>query len=111
MPYRGYLGPMQAKLPQLFGHLPKTPFEVAPVPDYLEKTSAPAYYEAGTPDGSRPGRLRINTYNATDRGISTRLKTMSLSRRPARPSPADLHRAGTSGRPRIPQVRRLHRIQ
>jgi uncharacterized protein (DUF885 family) len=66
---RGYLGPMQAKLPALFGHLPKTPFEVAPVPDYLEKTSAPAYYEAGTPDGSRPGRLRINTYNATTRNL------------------------------------------
>ena len=67
--YRSYLGPMQAKLPQLFGHLPKTPFEVVPVPDYLEKTSAPAYYQAGTPDGSRPGRLFINTYNATDRDL------------------------------------------
>jgi uncharacterized protein (DUF885 family) len=67
--YRGYLGPMQAKLPELFGHLPKTPFEVVPVPDYLEKTSAPAYYQAGTPDGSRPGRLFIDTYNATDRDL------------------------------------------
>jgi uncharacterized protein (DUF885 family) len=66
---RGYLTPMQAKLPSLFGHLPKTPFEVAPVPDYLERTSAPAYYEAGSPDGSRPGRLRINTYNATTRNL------------------------------------------
>ena len=66
---RGYLGPMQAKLPELFGHLPKTPFEVAAVPDYLEKTSAPAYYEPGTPDGSRPGRLRIDTYNATTRNL------------------------------------------
>ena len=59
--YRGYLTPMQAKLPTLFGRLPKAPFEVAAVPDYLEKTSASAYYEPGTPDGSRPGRLRINT--------------------------------------------------
>jgi uncharacterized protein (DUF885 family) len=67
--YRGYLTPMQAKLPQLFGRLPKAPFEVAAVPDYLEKTSAPAYYEAGTPDGCRPGRLRIDTYNATDRNL------------------------------------------
>ena len=67
--YRGYLTPMQAKLPQLFGRLPKAPFEVAAVPDYLEKTSAPAYYEPGTPDGSRPGRLRIDTYNATDRNL------------------------------------------
>ena len=67
--YRAYLTPMQAKLPQLFGVLPKAPFEVLPVPDYLEKTSAPAYYEHGTPDGSRPGRLRIDTYNATDRNL------------------------------------------
>jgi uncharacterized protein (DUF885 family) len=67
--YQGYLTPMQAKLPQLFGRLPKAPFEVAAVPDYLEKTSAPAYYEPGTPDGSRPGRLRIDTYNATSRNL------------------------------------------
>ncbi|MGB8259653.1 MAG: DUF885 domain-containing protein [Terracidiphilus sp.] len=67
--YRGYLGPMQAKLPQLFGRLPKAPFEVAAVPDFLEKSSAPAYYEAATPDGSRPGRLRIDTYNAADRNL------------------------------------------
>jgi uncharacterized protein (DUF885 family) len=67
--YRGYLTPMQAKLPQLFGRLPKAPFEVVAVPDFLEKTSAPAYYEASTPDGSRPGRLFIDTYNATDRNL------------------------------------------
>ncbi len=67
--YRAYLKPMQAKLPELFGRLPKAPFEVTPVPEYLEKTSAPAYYEAGTPDGSRPGRLRIDTYNATQRNL------------------------------------------
>ena len=60
---------MQAKLPQLFGRLPKAPFEVAAVPDYLEKTSAPAYYEPGTPDGSRPGRIRIDTYDATQRNL------------------------------------------
>ena len=67
--YRQVLKPMQAKLPELFGRLPKAPFEVAAVPDFLEKTSAPAYYEAGTPDGSRPGRLRIDTYNAQDRNL------------------------------------------
>jgi len=67
--YRGYLTPMQARLPQLFGTLPKAKFEVVPVPDYLEKTSAPAYYEEGAPDGSRPGRLFINTYNPTDRNL------------------------------------------
>jgi len=67
--YRGYLTPMQAKLPELFGRLPKAKFEVLPVPDYLEKTSSAAYYEGGAPAGSRPGRLRIDTYNATDRNL------------------------------------------
>jgi uncharacterized protein (DUF885 family) len=67
--YRGYLTPMQARLPQLFGHLPKTPFEVVPVPDYMAKTSASAYYQPGTPDGSRPGRLFIDTYNFADRDL------------------------------------------
>jgi uncharacterized protein (DUF885 family) len=66
---RGYLTPMQAKLPEIFGRLPKAPFEVVPVPDYLEKTSAPAYYEQGSPDGKRPGRLFIDTYNAADRNL------------------------------------------
>jgi uncharacterized protein (DUF885 family) len=60
---------MQAKLPQLFGRLPKAPFEVRPVPDYLEKNSATAYYQPGTPDGSRPGRLFIDTYNFADRNL------------------------------------------
>ncbi|MFZ0746665.1 MAG: DUF885 domain-containing protein, partial [Terracidiphilus sp.] len=67
--FRDDLKPMQAKLPQLFGLLPKTPFEVAAVPDYLEKNAPPAYYEPGAPDGSRPGRLRVNTYHATDRNL------------------------------------------
>ena len=67
--YNGYLKPMRAKLPDLFGRLPKAPFEVVPVPDYLAKTSAPAYYQAGTPDGSRPGRLFIDTYDAKNRNL------------------------------------------
>lgn len=67
--YRGYLGPMQARLPQLFGRLPKAPFEVVAVPAYAEKTAAPAYYESGTPDGSRPGRLFINTYDFANRNL------------------------------------------
>ncbi|HEU5457978.1 MAG TPA: DUF885 domain-containing protein [Terracidiphilus sp.] len=67
--YRSYLKPMEAKLPQLFGHLPKTPFEVVAVPPYLEKNAPTAYYQPGTADGSRPGRLTIDTYNAQDRNL------------------------------------------
>jgi uncharacterized protein (DUF885 family) len=67
--YRGFVTPMQAKLPTLFGHLPKAPLEVVAMPDFLTKTAPPAYYQSGTPDGSRPGRLLVNTYNATDRNL------------------------------------------
>ena len=67
--YQGFLQPMQARLPELFGTLPKVPLEVVPVPEYAEKTSAPAYYQPGTPDGSRAGRLFIDTYDATDRNL------------------------------------------
>jgi uncharacterized protein (DUF885 family) len=67
--YRAYLTPMQAKLPQLFGKLPRAPFEVVAVPSYLEKNSSTAYYQQGAPDGSRPGRLFIDTYNAGDRNL------------------------------------------
>ena len=67
--YKGYIAPMQAKLPELFGRLPKAPLEVVPVPDYLEKNMYPAYYEAGTPDGSRPSRLNVNLYNFADRNL------------------------------------------
>ena len=67
--YQGYLTAMQAKLPELFGRLPKAKFEVVAVPEFLEKTSAPAYYEGGTPDGSRPGHLFIDLYNAEQRNL------------------------------------------
>ncbi|HWA95718.1 MAG TPA: DUF885 domain-containing protein [Terracidiphilus sp.] len=67
--YKSYLSAMQAKLPELFGRLPKAKFEVVPVPDYLEKTSAPAYYEQGAPDGSRPGRLFIDLYDPEKRNL------------------------------------------
>jgi uncharacterized protein (DUF885 family) len=67
--YRGYIKPMQARLPDLFGRLPRAPLDLAPVPDYIAKTAPPAYYEAGTPDGSRPGRLFVNGYNATERNL------------------------------------------
>jgi uncharacterized protein (DUF885 family) len=67
--YRGDLAPMEAKLPQLFGRLPKAKFEVLAVPEYMARNAPPAYYEPPAPDGSRPGRLRINTYDATERNL------------------------------------------
>jgi uncharacterized protein (DUF885 family) len=68
--YRGYLDRMRPKLPQLFGRLPKAPLVVAPVPDYEEKDQAAAYYDHGTPDGSRPGTVFVNTYKIETRSLA-----------------------------------------
>jgi uncharacterized protein (DUF885 family) len=68
--YKGYLAQMEPKLPALFGTLPKEKLEVVPVPAFIEKDQAPAYYEEGTADGSRPGRVYVNTYNATERSLA-----------------------------------------
>ncbi len=68
--YRGYIAQMKTKLPDLFGRLPKAPLEVTAVPDYMAKDQAAAYYDQGTPDGSRPGRVYINLYNLPDRSLA-----------------------------------------
>lgn len=67
--YKGYISGMQAKLPQLFGVLPKAPLEVVKVPDYMAAQQSQAYYDEGTPDGKRPGRVYVNTYHFADRGL------------------------------------------
>jgi uncharacterized protein (DUF885 family) len=59
--YRAYIAGMQPELPKLFGLLPKTQVEVRPVQGYREKEAAAAEYNQGTPDGSRPGIVYVNT--------------------------------------------------
>ena len=65
--YRQYIDQMYAKLPQLFGRLPKGKLEVVPTPSFREQTAAGAEYNTGSPDGVRPGRVYVNTYEATGR--------------------------------------------
>jgi len=59
--YRQYIKQMEPKLPKIFGLLPKTNVEVRPVEEFQEKEAASASYIQGTPDGSRPGIIRVNT--------------------------------------------------
>ncbi len=67
--YRQDLDQMKLKLPQYFGRLPKAPLTVKAVPEYIEKEQAPAYYEPGTADGSRPGAIFVNTYEFAHRSL------------------------------------------
>jgi uncharacterized protein (DUF885 family) len=59
--YTRYIAQMNAKLPQLFGLLPKAKVEVTAIEDYREKSASGAEYNPGTPDGSRPGMVKVNT--------------------------------------------------
>jgi len=57
---------MKAKLPELFGTLPKADLIVEATPAYTEKQRPAATYEPGSPDGKRPGRVVVNTYNFSE---------------------------------------------
>jgi uncharacterized protein (DUF885 family) len=67
--YQGHVNDMEGKLPQLFGRLPKNKLEVVRMPEYIEKTSPPAYYDPGAPETGRPGHLWVNFYNVPNRSL------------------------------------------
>ena len=67
--YRGYLAQMKPQLPKLFGLLPKTDVVVVPVEPFREKEAAGAEYHQGTPDGSRPGQIFVNTGDYANRSV------------------------------------------
>ena len=65
--YRKYTAQMYEKLPQLFGRLPKAKMEVVETPAFRAAQASGAEYNTGAPDGSRPGRVYVNTYEAAKR--------------------------------------------
>jgi uncharacterized protein (DUF885 family) len=72
--YKKYIAQMEPKLPELFGLLPKTKVEVLPVEEFREKEASGAQYNQGTPDGKRPGRVYVNTYDFANR-TTTNIET------------------------------------
>jgi uncharacterized protein (DUF885 family) len=70
--YRQHIDAMYAKLPELFGRLPRAKVEVVAIEEFREKEAAGAQYIPGAPDGSRPGRVLVNTGEAESR------KTISM---------------------------------
>jgi uncharacterized protein (DUF885 family) len=70
--YKKYEDQMYAQLPKLFGRLPKAKLVVVQMEAFREKAAAGADYQTGAPDGSRPGRINVNTYDPANR------KTISM---------------------------------
>ena len=67
--YKQYTAQMYEKLPELFGRLPKAKLEILPTEAFREESAAAADYNSGALDGSRPGRVNVNTFDATSRKI------------------------------------------
>ena len=67
--YRKYIDQMYARLPQMFGRMPKSKLEVMPVESFREKEASGASYVNGTPDGSRPGHVMVNTGDFEKRSL------------------------------------------
>jgi uncharacterized protein (DUF885 family) len=68
--YRKYTDQMWAKLPTLFGRLPKARLKIMPIEEFNEKTGA-THYNQGTPDGSRSGHVMVNTGEWTKKLLIT----------------------------------------
>jgi len=58
--YRKYINQMEAKLPTMFGRLPKAKLEVMQIEEFREK-EASTHYVQPAQDGSRPGHVMVNT--------------------------------------------------
>ncbi len=107
--YRKYIAQMEPQLPKLFGLLPKARLEVVPVEQFREKDASAAQYNAGTPDGSRPGKVYVNTGDYQHRSTleSKRLPTT----RAYRDTYADLDCAGITYTATVSPARRVWGIQ
>jgi uncharacterized protein (DUF885 family) len=58
---------VEAKVPQYFSLVPKTPLVIRSYPAYREKFEAGGSYNSGTPDASRPGTFYFNAYDLPSR--------------------------------------------
>ncbi|MAT68475.1 MAG: DUF885 domain-containing protein [Planctomycetaceae bacterium] len=60
---------IDGELPALFGKLPRMPYGLRPVPDYIAPRTTSAYYMVPTGDGTKAGFFYLNTYNLKSRPL------------------------------------------
>jgi uncharacterized protein (DUF885 family) len=61
--FRAIVADATARLPELFGRLPRAGVEVEPVPEFMQDGAPGAYYDPPPFDGSRPGVFFVNLRN------------------------------------------------
>jgi len=60
---------MDGQLPRLFGALPRMPYGMRPVPDFIAPKTTTAYYNRPAGDGTQAGFYYINTYDLSSRPL------------------------------------------
>lgn len=75
--YGKYTDQMYAKIPELFGRLPKAKVKIMAVEEFREKEAAGASYNPGAADGSRPGHVMVNTGDFANR-MTLSIETTAL---------------------------------
>jgi uncharacterized protein (DUF885 family) len=65
----GVLKRIDGQLPTMFGKLPRMPYGVREVPEFIATQATFAYYQPPTGDGTRAGFFYINTYNLPARPL------------------------------------------
>ncbi|WP_035557922.1 DUF885 domain-containing protein [Hymenobacter sp. IS2118] len=68
---------IEGKLPALFGKLPRQPFTVVPVPDFLAPNYTAGRYSGAPIAGQRAGEYWVNTFNLPSRTLYT-LEALTL---------------------------------
>jgi uncharacterized protein (DUF885 family) len=60
---------MDGELPRLFSVLPRTPYGIKPIADYIAPAQTTAYYMPATGDGTTAGFYYVNTYDLPSRPL------------------------------------------
>ncbi len=68
---------VDGEMPRLFGLLPRLPYGLKEIPDYIAPQTTSAYYQRPTGDGTRAGFFFLNTYNLPGRPLYM-LEALSL---------------------------------
>jgi uncharacterized protein (DUF885 family) len=61
--YRIIVKKIDPELAHEFGNLPRLPYGVTPIPDFVAPSQTTAFYQPGSPQAGRPGQYFVNTYN------------------------------------------------